>query len=122
MSTRFAITENTACKPIQARTPPRDGRLQQLWIRRLSAEVASAQPAMKQLQNQVPANPNQRGIVARTFIAHEGVGGVELVPGEARTHFFQARLNKVAALERNVRVLPSPNMKQLAFDVAGADE
>src|SRR5207237_2725852 len=122
MSPRFAMTENTACTPMLARTPSRHGGLQQLWIRCGSAEVARAQPPVEQLQYQFPAKPRQRRIVARAFVAHEGVGGVELVPGEARAHLFQARLNKVAALQRNVGILPPPNVQQLALDVAGAGE
>ena len=44
------------------------------------------------------------------------------MPGEARAHLFQARLNKVAALQRNVWILPPPDVQQFAFDVSGAGE
>ena len=48
--------------------------------------------------------------------------GVDFDPMETRAHFFEARMNQVAAFERNVRVLSTPDVQKFAFDLAGAFE
>ena len=64
----------------------------------------------------------QFGIVAGAFIAHKGVGTVDLMPVQAQTEFVEASEDSYTALKRDVRILPSPDHEQFAADVFSAFE
>src|SRR3984885_15882654 len=46
------------------------------------------------------------------------MSSVHLVPGEARVHLLEPGFDQVSAFEWNVRILPSPDMKQLRLNLA----
>ena len=81
-------------------------------------KVSSAQAAVKHFEDESPTQVDQGWIIARAFVAHEGVRRVELMPGKSRADFLQPRLEQVAAFQRDMRVLPSPDVQQFALDVA----
>ena len=60
---------------------------------------------------------SERRIVARAFVAQEGVLRVELVPGEVHVFLFERFVNFLSAFPRHVRILPAPEHEQLGFDV-----
>jgi len=53
--------------------------------------------------------PGKRWVVSQPFVAHEGVRGVELVPGEIGAGRFERLADEGAAGERDMRVLPAPD-------------
>src|ERR1051325_113387 len=75
---------------------------------------------MEQLEHEAVAQVRQRRVKARSLVAHEGVGPVELVPSVGGANLFQLLPDQDAPLERDVRVLPAPDHQQFALDVAGA--
>src|SRR5277367_570090 len=46
--------------------------------------------------------------------------GIQFVPGELGAHPFQTSFNQISTLERDVRILSSPNMQQLTPNLSGA--
>ena len=62
----------------------------------------------------------QRRVMARPFITQKRVRAVHLMPTELDPSLFQARPNQVAPFKRHVRVLPTPDVKQLTTNLSGA--
>ena len=62
----------------------------------------------------------QFGIVAIALVAHESMCAIDFEPLESRPRFLQPRLDFVPAFQRNMRVLPAPDVKQLPFDLTRA--
>lgn len=62
------------------------------------------------------------GVVAVAFVAEEGVGAVELVPGEGGIRGGESGVDFGAAFAGDVRVLAAPDHHELAFDVGNAGE
>ena len=74
---------------------------------------------MKQLQHHPLQLVFERRIVARPFVAHKGMGAIHLDPLEVGVDLVETRLYLHATLQRNMRILPSPDVQQLALDFAG---
>jgi len=62
------------------------------------------------------------GVVTEAFVAHEGVGSVDLVPAELFLELVETGEDGHAAFEGDVRVLAAPDHEELAVDVCGAVE
>lgn len=77
---------------------------------------------MEQFENQPVALIREGGIVAVPLIAHEGVGAIHFEPLKIGFNFVKASLDAIAAVERNVRILATPDVQQLALDVGRAGE
>ena len=75
---------------------------------------------MKEFEGEVEALESQYGIVAWAFVANEGVGRVDFVPGVVEVGFFLAGADLVAAFEGDVGILTAENHEELAFDVGGS--
>ena len=74
---------------------------------------------MKQLKRQTQALERESRIVTRAFIAQECVRSVHLVPGEQRANLFETSFDQIPAFEGNMRILPPPDVQQLAVNLAG---
>jgi hypothetical protein len=74
---------------------------------------------MKEIQDEGPALQGQRRIVARAYIAKERVSRIEFVPGEVCAGFVETGFDEISPFERDMWVLPPPDMQQLAFDLGG---
>jgi len=61
-------------------------------------------------------------MAARPLVTQEGVLAVDLVPLKVGPDLFEPGPDKVAAVERDMRVLAAPDGQQFAFDVASALE
>lgn len=66
---------------------------------------------MKNVECEPEAESRQFGIVARALVAQERVLGVYFDPLKVRACFFESRVNQIPPIERNVRILPSPDMQ-----------
>src|SRR5579871_4151256 len=86
------------------------------------ARIARAELAMEQLEREAVADAGDGGIVARTFIAHEGVRGVELVPREGEPGARHRIVDEPSPCLRDVRILASEDHQHLARDVGHACE
>src|SRR5258708_1752067 len=77
---------------------------------------------MEKLENQAVALVSECRVVAGAFIAHESMRAIDLVPGKTRTNFLETRFDQIAAFERDVGILASPDVQQFSLDFAGAFE
>jgi hypothetical protein len=66
--------------------------------------------AVEEFEHHSLAKIRKRWIVTVSLIAHESVGAVQFYPLEVGTDLLEARFDTVAALQRNVRILPAPEM------------
>ena len=53
-------------------------------------EVAFAELAVKEVEDEAVEGVGKFGVVADAFVAHEGVGSVDLVPAHAGSEFVEA--------------------------------
>jgi hypothetical protein len=77
-------------------------------IRRDDASLARELFA-KEAKQQTHANGCERRIVTWTFVPEERVGGIEFVPFKLCLRNIKPLCDLEPTLERNVRVLPSPD-------------
>ena len=77
---------------------------------------------MEEIEDEAVEAVGEFGVVADAFVAHEGVGSVDLVPGEASAEFVEAGEDGHAAFGGDVGVLAAPDHEELAFDFGGALE
>src|SRR6266853_1330049 len=85
--------------------------------RDLHRQIAIAQSAMKEIKDQSIELICQLRLIADTFIAHERMSAVHLMPTELRVHLIQSGQHPHPAFQRDVRVLSAPDHQQLAIDV-----
>jgi hypothetical protein len=88
----------------------------------LGGEVSFGQLAVEEVEDEAVEAVGEFGIVAEAFVAHEGVGPVDLVPAEAGAEFVEAGEDLHAAFEGDVGVLSAPDHEEFAVDVFGALE
>jgi hypothetical protein len=74
---------------------------------------------MEQLKYEGVTKASEGRVIARPFVAEESMLTVDLDPLKTGTHFFEARVNQIAAFEWNVGVLPAPDVEQFAFYFTG---
>lgn len=72
-------------------------------------EITFAELAFEQFQRHGVGLHGEGGIVARAFVAEEGVLAVEFVPGKISAGIGQGVVHDCPALARTVRVLAAPN-------------
>ena len=72
-------------------------------------QITFAELAFEQFQRHGVGLQGEGGIVARAFVAEEGVLAVEFVPGKIGARIGQGMVHDCPALARNVRVLAAPN-------------
>src|SRR5574341_2307616 len=89
---------------------------------RWSPSGSVAERAGEQVERQAVAGERERRVVAGALVAHEGVGAVELVPGEGEAGLGEPLVDQEPALDRDVRVLAPPDHQEFAPDLAGALE
>lgn len=80
------------------------------------AAVSLREFTAEELDGHAEREVGEFGVVAVTFVAEEGVGGVEFVPREIRAGGGERGVNLGAAFGGNVRVLTTPDHEELAFD------
>src|SRR5687767_7914587 len=88
------------------------------WTRfaeRLS-QIAFAQFALIEFQDQPITNHRKRRVVARTFVPHECMSPVEFMPRELDSRRRHCVVNQGAAFSGNVRVLAAPDHQHFGFD------
>jgi hypothetical protein len=85
-------------------------------------QVAFGELAVEEVEDEAVEAVGEFGVVADAFVAHEGVGAVDLVPAEARAELVEAGEHLHAAFEGDVRVLAAPDHEEFAVDVGGALE
>src|SRR5688572_6813593 len=90
--------------------------------RRAPGQIALAQLAQEDVDDERVAGQRQLRVVARALVSHERVGAVELVPGEIHPRLVETPLEQAPTLGWDVRILTAPDHEQLALDVAGARE
>jgi hypothetical protein len=66
---------------------------------------------VEQFEHQPVAVIGQGRVVARPLVTQEGVLAVDLVPLEVGPDLFQPGPDQVAAVERDMRVLPAPSQR-----------
>ena len=74
---------------------------------------------MEKFERQIEALQSKNGVVAGTFVAQEGMSGVDFVPGVEAVRFFQTRADLIAASERDMRILATEDHEQLALYFVG---
>jgi len=77
---------------------------------------------MEEVEDEAVEGVGEFRVVADSFVAHEGVGSVDLVPTELLFEFVKAGEDGRAAFEGDVRVLASPDHEEFALDVGGPSE
>ena len=77
---------------------------------------------MEEIEDQTVETVGEFGVVAKAFVAHEGVGAVDLLPGETGAKFVEAGEDGHAAFGGDVGVLSAPDHEELALDFGGALE
>jgi hypothetical protein len=77
---------------------------------------------MEEIEDQAVEGVGEFGVIADAFVAHEGVGSVDLVPAELLFEFVEAGEDGHAAFEGDMRVLAAPDHEEFAFDVFRAFE
>lgn len=80
------------------------------------------EPAAKKIHGKSEGVAGEFGIVAQALVAEEGVGGVELIPGEVNAGGGECLIDQGAAFGRHVRVLAAKDEHQLAAQLGGAGE
>ena len=70
---------------------------------------------MEQFEHQPVAVIGQGRVVARPLVTQEGVLAVDLVPLKVGPDLFQPGPDQVAAVERDMRVLPAPDPRRSAI-------
>ena len=85
-------------------------------------QVAFAQFAVEQIENQIVETMGQFGIEADALVAHEGVGTVDFVPAETCAEFVEPGENFETAFERYVGILATPYHEEFAFDIGSTLE
>jgi hypothetical protein len=85
-------------------------------------EVAFAEFALEELEDQRVAEIGEGGVVAGAFIAHEGVLAVEFVPGVMQIRVSHGVVNNPPAFAGDVGVLAAEDHQHLAFDFGDAVE
>jgi hypothetical protein len=88
----------------------------------LSGLIAFAKFAVKEVEYETVEAVGEFGVVADAFVAHEGMGAVDLVPGEGCAEFVEASEDGHSALGGDVRVLAAPDHEEFTLDVFGAFE
>src|SRR5258708_4714132 len=78
--------------------------------------IALTEFSSKERESEGVALEGEFRIVARAFVAEEGVGAVEFVPGKVCAGGVESCLDFSAAFERDVRILPAPNHQKLALN------
>ena len=84
--------------------------------------VATVEAAVEQFEGEVHAETGEHGIVARAFVAQEGVLAVDLDPLEIDSGFFQTGVDPDPAFERHMGILPTPDVEEFSMDFARAFE
>ncbi len=84
--------------------------------------VAFAQLSVEEVEYEAVEAEGEFWVVADAFVAHEGVGAVDLVPGEACAEFIEAREDGHAAFGGDVGVLATPDHEEFTLDVFRAIE
>ena len=74
---------------------------------------------MQEIEKESVAQARKSGIVTVAFIAQERMRGIQFYPLEENAGFLEPCLYLVAAFERNMRILSSPDVQQFALDLAG---
>ena len=72
---------------------------------------------MEEIEDESVETVGEFGVVADAFVAHEGMGSVDLVPAELLFEFIEAGEDGHAAFERNVGVLAAPDHEKFALNV-----
>src|ERR1700722_12071679 len=88
----------------------------------LGGEVSLGQLAVEEVEDEAVETVSELGVVAEAFVAHEGVGAVDLAPAEAGVKFVEAGEDLHAAFKGDVGVLTAPDHEEFALDVFGALE
>ena len=78
--------------------------------------------AVEQVQRHCIDHPCGGGIVSSAFVPHEGMGGVEFVPGEVCSSVGQRLVNRCPAFAGNVWVLPAKHHQEFALDLRDSIE
>lgn len=91
-------------------------------LRATSGAISGAEAAMKEVEGEAVKAQGKLGVVASAFVAHKGVGTVDLDPGVPGLDLVEACVNLHAAFEGDVRILTTPDHEELALDVFGALE
>ena len=61
-------------------------------------------------------------VVAVAFIAHKGVGAVDLNPLVVGSNFVQASEDPSSSFQRDMGILPAPDVEQFTFDLGSAGQ
>ena len=88
----------------------------------LDGEVTLAEAAMEEVEGEAVEIEGELGIVAWAFVAEEGMGSVDLVPGVLDVDLVEAGMDLHAAFEGDVGILAAPGHEELSLDVFGALE
>jgi hypothetical protein len=86
----------------------------------LRREVAFAQLAVEEIEDQAVQTVSKFRVVAQAFVAHEGVCAVDVVPGETCTQLVETGEDLHTSFRGDVWILTAPNHEQLAFNFRGA--
>ena len=70
----------------------------------------------KQTKGELVAGERELGIITITFVAQERVRSIHFVPREIGPRRVEGGVDFHPPLQRHMRVLPSPNHQELAFD------
>src|ERR1700729_1969354 len=85
-------------------------------------EVALAKFAVEQVQRHRIDHPRGGRVVSSAFVPHEGMGGIEFVPGEVCYSIGQRMVNRCPAFAGNVWVLPAKHDQEFALDLRDSIE
>lgn len=70
-----------------------------------------AELPVEEFEHHSLAKIRERRIVTVSLIAHESVSAVQFYPLKVGAGFLKARFDPIAAYQRNVRILPPPEMQ-----------
>lgn len=84
--------------------------------------VSIAEAAMEEAEDELQDALGELRIVTWTFVAEEGMCSVDLEPVEADISCVEASEDRGSTIERNVRILSSPDHEEFAVNLGSSRE